>query len=175
MQQYRFSVNTSSRPMFQKYPFRPTFHAVKQFYTLTSWPTRRDSSGVARAIRLPPLPPGRFAFLRPRSPSTLIDAAVDSVVEPPAADNPPPTRHIVLLHARRRLSGFPRCSSSSVIFLPTLLLPNLPIHLLHFLMHRVPYLCDVHLCAIFQVPNSINLCRIFWPSMTKKSKVIYLR
>jgi hypothetical protein len=59
-------------------------------------------------IRLPPLPPGRFAFLRPRSPSTLIGAAVVSVVEPPAADNPQPTRHIVLLHARCRCFGSDR-------------------------------------------------------------------
>jgi hypothetical protein len=54
---------------------------------------------------LPPLPPVRIAFLRPRTPSTLIGAAVDSVVEPAAAVNPPPPCHIGILHTHRRSSS----------------------------------------------------------------------
>ena len=54
---------------------------------------------------LPPLPPVWIAFLRPRTPSTLIGAAVDSVVEPAAAVNPPPPRHIGILHAYQRSSS----------------------------------------------------------------------
>jgi hypothetical protein len=54
---------------------------------------------------VPPLPPVRIAFVRPRAHSTLICAAVDSVVEPVAAVNPPPPRHIGILHAHQRTSS----------------------------------------------------------------------
>jgi hypothetical protein len=45
-----------------------------------------------------------IAFICPRANSTLIGAAVDSVVEPAAAVNPPPPRHIGILHAHQRSS-----------------------------------------------------------------------
>ena len=54
---------------------------------------------------VPPLPPVRIAFVRPRAHSTLICAAVDSVVEPVAAVNPPPPCHIGILHAHQRSSS----------------------------------------------------------------------
>jgi hypothetical protein len=54
---------------------------------------------------LPPLPPVRIAFVRPRTHSTLIGVAVDSVVEPATAVNPPPPRHIGILHAHQRSSS----------------------------------------------------------------------
>jgi hypothetical protein len=54
---------------------------------------------------VPPLPLVRIAFVRPRAHSTLICAAVDSVVEPVAAVNPPPPRHIGILHAHQRTSS----------------------------------------------------------------------
>jgi hypothetical protein len=81
MQQYRFSVNASSEPTFQKYRLRPTIHAVKHFYTLTP-----------RAVNLP----GWLDAILQASPGRFV------VPPPPHALNPNRRRRWQCCRAARR-------------------------------------------------------------------------
>jgi hypothetical protein len=181
MQQNRFGVNTSSEPTFQKYRLRPTFHAVKYFYTLTpvvvNLPGRLTT--IHRAL------PGRFFVPPPPhalNPNRCRRWQFSSSC--PTADNRRPPRDIGHLHAPLTVVRLPKVLAfltKSYVLL--CYFPISLIHLRHFLIPPlVRRICEALTTALYSrcptLSPAIRLLRfnhwwIFWQSMTKKSQVTY--